>query len=90
MSSSSAMIPFTNQPFSTSAQALRAKAQELPVSQYLGKIKETVDQNIVTIIVAETGSGKTTQVPQAFLQSLADGTDMAVTQNRRLAAELVS
>ena len=60
---------------------------ELPITQYREHIVETVQNNPVTIIVAETGAGKSTQVPQYLL---AANHDMVVTQPRRLAARSVA
>lgn len=91
MSSSSVEInPRTNKPYSGHCQKVREAARKLPVSQQIDHIKSTVKQNAVTILVGETGSGKTTQVPQALLENLADGMSIAVTQNRRFAADMVS
>lgn len=61
---------------------------ELPVLSFYDEILHTVDQNQVTIITAETGAGKSTQVPQY----LADHgyTKVVVTQPRILAARNLS
>ncbi|EKE29268.1 MAG: ATP-dependent helicase HrpA [uncultured bacterium (gcode 4)] len=40
---------------------------ELPVNWYIQEIIEKVAENVVTIISAETGSGKTTQVPKMLM-----------------------
>ncbi|KAI6800581.1 P-loop containing nucleoside triphosphate hydrolase protein [Hortaea werneckii] len=91
MSSSSAEInPRTNKPYSAHCQDVRRVARQLPVSQQIDHIRNTVKQNAVTILVGETGSGKTTQVPQALLETLQDGMSIAVTQNRRFAADMVA
>ena len=55
----------------------------LPIFPYREKIVEAVKENAVTIITAETGSGKSTQVPQ-YLSEL--GNDVIVTEPRRMAA----
>ncbi len=60
---------------------------ELPVTQYKEAILASVEQNSVTIIVAETGAGKSTQVPQYLIEA---GYDIVVTQPRRLAVRTVS
>lgn len=59
----------------------------LPINDYKQLIIDTVHQNPVTIIVAETGAGKSTQVPQYLLQA---GYIVNMTQPRRLAATMVS
>jgi HrpA-like RNA helicase len=59
----------------------------LPIQTYKNEIVSTVRSNPVTIITAETGAGKSTQVPQ-FL--LAEGYNLVVTQPRRLAARSVA
>ncbi len=64
-----------------------AKAPEkptLPILEIKRKILDTIKNNIVTIITAETGAGKSTQVPQFLLD---DGYQVIVTQPRRLAAK---
>lgn len=61
---------------------------DLPVFEYRDIITKSVDENQVTIITAETGAGKSTQVPQY----LADHgyTKVIVTQPRILAARNLS
>jgi len=61
---------------------------DLPIFDYRDIITDTVDANQVTIITAETGAGKSTQVPQY----LADHgyTKVIVTQPRILAARNLS
>lgn len=60
---------------------------ELPVNQYKEAILASVEQNQVTIIVAETGAGKSTQVPQYLIEA---GYNIVVTQPRWLAARTVA
>lgn len=59
----------------------------LPVSEYKDLIVDTIAHNQVTIIVAETGAGKSTQVPQYLLEA---GYTVTLTQPRRLAANMLS
>ncbi|MDQ5932052.1 MAG: ATP-dependent helicase HrpA [Patescibacteria group bacterium] len=60
---------------------------ELPVSDYKSQIIESVRDNLITIIVAETGAGKSTQVPQYLFEQ---GYDVVMTQPRRIAAQMLS
>lgn len=61
---------------------------DLPVSEYVSAITNSVDNNQVTIITAETGAGKSTQVPQ-YLASHGYK-KVIVTQPRILAARNLS
>jgi HrpA-like RNA helicase len=61
--------------------------QTLPITAFREEILKTVKENSVVVITAETGAGKSTQVPQYLLQ---EGYDLVVTQPRRLAARTVS
>ena len=47
-----------------------AKGRSLPVFAYRQDIIESVKNNPTTIIVGETGSGKTTQIAQYLLESV--------------------
>lgn len=61
---------------------------DLPVRQYFEKILEAVDTHQVTIITAETGAGKSTQIPQYLAEH--GYTRVIVTQPRILAARNLS
>jgi len=90
MSSVPAINPINNKPFSPKSRQLREKAQNLPVSKDLAGVVEDFKANQVLILVGETGSGKTTQVPPAVLHTLRQGQKAALTQPRVLACRLVS
>lgn len=57
--------------------------EELPITPYKGEILAAVEKHPVVILTAETGAGKSTQVPQYLLEA---GYSIVVTQPRRLAA----
>lgn len=61
---------------------------ELPVHDFHNQIVAAVDQNRVTIITAETGAGKSTQVPQYLAEH--GYSKVIVTQPRILAARNLS
>ncbi|KAL8922922.1 MAG: hypothetical protein Q9208_004884 [Pyrenodesmia sp. 3 TL-2023] len=87
------MNPFTKKAYSANYFVLREKALTLPVSQRLPQLLSSIKQNTVVILTGETGSGKTTQVPKAMLldpELIKSGKKLALTQNRRLAAQLVA
>ncbi|KAL9106818.1 MAG: hypothetical protein Q9227_008240 [Pyrenula ochraceoflavens] len=89
------MNPFTKKAYSANFFTLRDAAKLLPVSQNLPELLSTIDQHNVVVLVGEAGSGKTTQLPKAILQADAarqtpTGVKLALTQNRRLAAQLVA
>lgn len=60
----------------------------LPIVQYEEKIIETVENNSITVIIGETGSGKSTQLSQMLHRR--GYSKIAVTQPRRVAAVSVS
>jgi len=67
----------------------------LPVSQRREQVLHAVMTQQVSVVGGETGSGKTTQVPQFLLDHLLDhpeagGGRIIVTQPRRLAATSVA
>ena len=60
----------------------------LPIYHFFGEITTAVDRNQVTIVTAETGAGKSTQVPQYLAEH--GYTKVVVTQPRILAARNLS
>ncbi|XP_022715794.1 probable pre-mRNA-splicing factor ATP-dependent RNA helicase DEAH9 isoform X3 [Durio zibethinus] len=66
--------------------------QRLPVYKYRTAILYLVESHATTIVVGETGSGKTTQIPQYLKEAgWADGGRViACTQPRRLAVQAVA
>ncbi|XP_015170822.1 probable pre-mRNA-splicing factor ATP-dependent RNA helicase isoform X2 [Solanum tuberosum] len=64
---------------------------DLPIVRFEEKIVETVKENPVVVVIGETGSGKSTQLPQIlYRRGYAKSGIIAVTQPRRVAAVSVS
>ncbi|KAK9240632.1 P-loop containing nucleoside triphosphate hydrolase protein [Lipomyces kononenkoae] len=60
--------------------------QRLPICEVQTDLEKKFTKNRITILVGETGSGKSTQIPQ-FILRMSNGTEkIAVTQPRRVAA----
>jgi ATP-dependent RNA helicase DHX8/PRP22 len=64
----------------------------LPVIEFKDEILQSMEKNQIVICIGETGSGKTTQIPQFFLEHdyLSRGKMVAITQPRRVAAMTVA
>jgi HrpA-like RNA helicase len=58
----------------------------LPVDDAKDEVVAAVKANSVVVIIGETGSGKTTQIPQILLDSGVSEGAVVVTQPRRVAA----
>ncbi|KAG0498156.1 hypothetical protein HPP92_002847 [Vanilla planifolia] len=71
---------------------LERQKQRLPVYKYRNAILYLVEKHATTIIVGETGSGKTTQIPQYLKEAgwAEGGRVIACTQPRRLAVQSVA
>ena len=64
---------------------------QLPVIEHKGKIIETIENSQVVVLAGETGSGKTTQLPQICLEmGRGIGGFIGHTQPRRIAARSVA
>lgn len=62
---------------------------KLPITNYRQSIVDTINKNRVLVIAGDTGSGKTTQVPQYILDHYAKKNEpcrIICTQPRRIAA----
>ncbi|KAI9456148.1 ATP-dependent RNA helicase Prh1 [Russula earlei] len=66
-------------------QQLQEQRKQLPIAQGRESLMRSISLNDVTIILGETGSGKTTQLPQYLLEG-GYHRQIAVTQPRRVAA----
>jgi pre-mRNA-splicing factor ATP-dependent RNA helicase DHX16 len=76
----------------TRAAKIQATRQSLPVFALRSELLDAIDEYQVLIVVGETGSGKTTQLPQ-FLHEAGytkGGKKVACTQPRRVAAMSVA
>ena len=64
----------------------------LPISRAQERLLAAIESQRVTIVVGETGSGKTTQLPQFLLRAgyASHGKIIGVTQPRRVAAVTVA
>lgn len=74
------------------AKTIEEKRKSLPVYQYRDTFLQAVNDYQILIIVGETGSGKTTQLPQYLYEAgyCKDGQKVGCTQPRRVAAMSVA
>jgi pre-mRNA-splicing factor ATP-dependent RNA helicase DHX15/PRP43 len=79
---------WTGQPFSARYYDILKKRKQLPVYEFKDHLLEMVRNHQCIIVEGETGSGKTTQIPQFLLEMLAvpGQKTVACTQPRRVAA----
>ncbi|KAF9608754.1 hypothetical protein IFM89_010886 [Coptis chinensis] len=89
-------ILFFSAPPSSSSRfgysSIEKQRQRLPVYKYRNAILYLVETHATSIIVGETGSGKTTQIPQYLNEAgwAEGGRVIACTQPRRLAVQAVA
>ncbi|KAI1303140.1 Pre-mRNA-splicing factor ATP-dependent RNA helicase DHX15 [Halotydeus destructor] len=86
--------PNTLRPYSKRYFELFRKRIQLPVWEYREKFMDILDQNQIMVLVGETGSGKTTQIPQWCVEYCRNRSSakigVACTQPRRVAAMSVA
>ncbi|MDO8521320.1 MAG: hypothetical protein Q7S52_04345, partial [bacterium] len=58
---------------------------QLPIGERAPEIRETLRNAQTCLLIGETGSGKTTQMPLLLLETLPVGARIAITQPRRMA-----
>jgi pre-mRNA-splicing factor ATP-dependent RNA helicase DHX16 len=74
------------------AQSIDETRKSLPIYEYRTQILEAITEHQILVIVAETGSGKTTQLPQYLYEAgyCEGGLKVGCTQPRRVAAMSVA
>ncbi|KAJ3793370.1 P-loop containing nucleoside triphosphate hydrolase protein [Lentinula aff. detonsa] len=85
--------PFTKQPHSAQYRKILETRRALPVFSQMDDFLELFSKNQIIVMVGETGSGKTTQIPQFVTYSdlpHTKGKLVACTQPRRVAAMSVA
>ncbi|KAG6811256.1 DEAH-box ATP-dependent RNA helicase prp43 [Tricholoma furcatifolium] len=85
--------PFTKQPVSAQYKKILEARKKLPVYAKMDEFFQMFSENQIIVMVGETGSGKTTQIPQFVAYSdlpHARGKLVACTQPRRVAAMSVA
>ncbi len=90
---SSDINPWTGKAYSSRYQSILQTRLKLPVYKFQSKLLEAVAANQIVVIEGETGSGKTTQIPQ-FLVEVGYATPgkscVGCTQPRRVAATSIA
>ena len=74
---------------------MRAKKATLPISKQRDEVANMIGDNVYSIVIGATGSGKTTQVPQILLEKAIEAgkgghCNIVCTQPRRIAATSVA
>jgi pre-mRNA-splicing factor ATP-dependent RNA helicase DHX15/PRP43 len=83
---------WTGRPYSAKYHSILKTRVKLPVYMFKEKLIESVRDNQIVVVEGETGSGKTTQIPQFLLDDFCTpGESMiACTQPRRVAATSIA
>ena len=85
------MNPYTNRPYSQKYVEILETRKKLPVHKQKSEFLDALAANQTLVLVGETGSGKTTQIPQFLVDDGYTSTKMVVcTQPRRVAAMSVA
>ncbi|KAJ6139584.1 hypothetical protein N7471_006070 [Penicillium samsonianum] len=85
--------PFSGRPFSSKYFSILKTRRDLPVHTQRDEFLQLYQQSQILVFVGETGSGKTTQIPQFVLYDdlpQTQGKMVACTQPRRVAAMSVA
>ncbi|KAL9178690.1 hypothetical protein ACHAXT_003821 [Thalassiosira profunda] len=85
--------PWTGRAYSARYQSILQARLKLPVYQFQSKLLEAVASSQCVVVEGETGSGKTTQIPQFLVEvgyALPGKTCVGCTQPRRVAATSIA
>jgi pre-mRNA-splicing factor ATP-dependent RNA helicase DHX15/PRP43 len=80
--------PFTSKPYSKKYYEILEKRRQLPAWETKEKFLKIVSEDQIIVLQGETGSGKTTQIPQFLLEG--GYKSIGITQPRRVAAMSVA
>ncbi|KAI8377905.1 P-loop containing nucleoside triphosphate hydrolase protein [Radiomyces spectabilis] len=72
------------------SERLEEQRKALPTYEYRQELIDAIREYNILVVIGETGSGKTTQIPQYILEGLPDVKKIGVTQPRRIAAITVA
>ncbi|KAK9240682.1 P-loop containing nucleoside triphosphate hydrolase protein [Lipomyces kononenkoae] len=80
---------------STETEQMRNVRKELPINIHQQEVLKLIEDNVISVVIGATGSGKSTQVPQIILDKMIEegrGSEcnIIVTQPRRIAAVSVA
>lgn len=90
---SSSINPWTGRAYSPRYRSILQSRLKLPVYKFQSKLLEHVASNQVVVVEGETGSGKTTQIPQFLVEvgyASPGKSCVACTQPRRVAATSIA
>lgn len=85
--------PWTGKPYSERYQTILKTRLKLPVYQFKDQLLECVEKSQIVVVEGETGSGKTTQIPQFLVDAgyaQVGSSTVACTQPRRVAATSIA
>ena len=85
--------PWTGRLYSSRYRDILAGRLKLPVYQFKDRLLAAVAENQIVVVEGETGSGKTTQIPQFLVEAgyaRPGRTSVACTQPRRVAATSIA
>ncbi|KAF9157020.1 DEAH-box ATP-dependent RNA helicase prp22 [Actinomortierella ambigua] len=71
------------------SEELRRQQEALPIFDFRNQLLDAIQSNNVLVVIGETGSGKTTQLPRYIAEEFRDKR-IGVTQPRRIAATSVA
>ncbi|KAF7727863.1 ATP-dependent RNA helicase dhx8 [Apophysomyces ossiformis] len=74
----------------SSRDRLQRQRESLPTFEYKQELIDAIREYNLLVIIGETGSGKTTQIPQYILEGIPELKKIGVTQPRRIAAITVA
>ncbi|RCI07250.1 ATP-dependent RNA helicase dhx8 [Rhizopus stolonifer] len=74
----------------TKLDLIKEQREQLPTFEYKQELVDAIREYNILVIIGETGSGKTTQIPQYILEEMPEVKKIGVTQPRRIAAITVA